>query len=304
MGKILSRIIFKRINLSIADNVLPESQCVFRSGRGTVSMIFTIRQLQEKCQKQRKDLFQVFIDLTKAFDTVNREALWLILRKLGCPEKLISILKLFHHDMKTTLNIGGKLAEPFTVGNGVKQGDTLAPTLFALYFSMVFQLAFKDSSESVYQTTGKLFNIKCFTARTKTMMSVIRELLYADDCVLLTHTETEMQHLMNSFETALELTISLKKTVLMYQPTFGKTYVEPSIYVYGQKLVVVPKFVYLGSILNCSNSFDDELCSRISKASHAFGILHKRLWSRHGISKHTKVKVYNACVLTVVLYFS
>ena len=273
-------------------------------------MIFTIRQLQEKCLKQCRDLFQGFIDLTKAFDTVNREALWLILGKLGCPKKLISILKLFHHDMKTTLNIGGKLAEPFTVGNGVKQGDTLAPTLFALYFSMVFQLAFKDSSKGVYiyyRTTGKLFNIKRFTARTKTMMCVIRELLYADNCALLTHTEMEMQHLMDSFEaacTALGLTISLKKTVLMYQPTPGKTYVEPSIHFYGQKLPVVPKFVYLGSTLNCSNSIDDEVGLRISKASHAFGILHKRLWSRHGISICTKVKVYNACVLTVLLYAS
>ena len=75
--------------------------------------------------------------------------------------------------MKTTLNIGGKLAEPF---NGVKQGETLAPTLFVL------QLAFKDSSEGVYiyyRTTRKLFNIKRFTARTKTMMSVIRELSHS-----------------------------------------------------------------------------------------------------------------------------
>ena len=131
--------------------------------------------------------------------------------------------------MKTTLNIGGKLAKPFAVGKGVKQGDTLAPTLFALYFSMVFQLAFKDSSKGVYiyyRTTGQLFNIKHFTTRTKKMMSVIRELLYADDCALLTHTEMEMQHLMDFFEaacTALGLTISLKKTVLMYQPTPGKT---------------------------------------------------------------------------------
>ena len=185
-------------------------------------MIFTIRQLQGKCQEQCRDLLQVFIDLTKAFGTVNHEALWLILRKLGCPEKLISILNFLHHDLKTTLNIGGKLAEPFTVGNGVKQEDTLALTLFAPHFSMVFQLAFKDSSEGVYiyyRTTGKLFHTKCFTARTKTMMSVIRELFYADDCALLTHTEMEMQHLMDSFEaacTALGLTISLKKTVLVY----------------------------------------------------------------------------------------
>ena len=89
----------------------------------------------------------------------------------------------------------------------------------------------------------------------------------------------------------------------MYQPTSGKTYVEPSIYVYGQKLAVVPKFVYLGT-LNCSNSIDDEVCLRISKANQAFGILHKRLWSHHGISMCTKVKVYNACVLTILLYAS
>ena len=151
-----------------------------------------------------------------------------------------------------------------------------------LYFSMVFQLAFKNSSEGVYihyRTTGKLFNIKRFTARTKTMMCEIRKLLYADDCALLIHSE------MDSFEaacTALGLTISLKKTVLMHQPTPGKTYVEPSIYVYGQKLAVVPKFVYLGSTLNCSSSIDDEVGLRISKTSQAFGILHKRLWSRHG----------------------
>ena len=175
---------------------------------------------------------------------------------------------------------------------------------------MVFQLAFKDSSEDVYiyyRTTGKLFNIKRFTARTKTMMCVIRELLYADDCALLTHTEMEMQHLIDSFEaacTALGLAISLKKNVLMYQPTSGKTYVEPSIYVYGQKLAVVPKFVYLGSTLNYSNSIDDKVDLRISKASHVFGILHKRLWSRRGISICTKVKVYNTCVLTVLLYAS
>ena len=223
---------------------------------------------------------------------------------------MISILKLFHHDIKTTLNIRSKLAVPFTVGNEIKQGDTLAPTLFALDFSMVFQLAFKNSSEGAYlyyRTTGKLFNIKRFTARTKTMMSLIRELLYADDCALLTHTEMEMQHLMDSFEaacTALGLTISLKLTVLMYQPILGKTYVEPSINVHGQKLAVVSKFVYLGSTLNYSNSIDDEVCLRINKASHEFGILHKRLWSRHGISKRTKVKVYNACVLTVLLYAS
>ena len=50
-------------------------QCGFTEDRGTVDMVFTARQLQEKCIEQRLPLYQVFVDLTKAFDTVNRDAL-------------------------------------------------------------------------------------------------------------------------------------------------------------------------------------------------------------------------------------
>ena len=140
-------------------------------------MIFPIRQLQEKCQKQCKDLFQMFLDPTKNFDTINLEAFWLIIGKLDCLEKIDFYFKTFHHNMKTTLNIWSKFAKAFTVGNGVKRRATLASSLFALFASM-------DSSEGVYiqyRTTVKLFNIKRFTSSTKTMRSVILELLYADD---------------------------------------------------------------------------------------------------------------------------
>ena len=55
--------------------ILPESQCGFRSGRGTADMVFTARQIQEKCREQNQDLYVVFVDLTKAFDMVNRDGL-------------------------------------------------------------------------------------------------------------------------------------------------------------------------------------------------------------------------------------
>ena len=48
-------------------------------------MIFTARQLQEKCQEHNMDLYMTFVDLTKAFDTVSREGLWKIMAKFGCP---------------------------------------------------------------------------------------------------------------------------------------------------------------------------------------------------------------------------
>jgi hypothetical protein len=59
-------------------------------------MIFAVRQLQEKCIEQNIPLYAVFIDLTKAFDTVSREALWKMLLKFGCPTKFVlNVLKQF-----------------------------------------------------------------------------------------------------------------------------------------------------------------------------------------------------------------
>ncbi len=60
-------------------------QCGFRTGRSTIDMIFSVRQLQEKCPKQRRPLFTAFIDLTKAFDLVSRRWLLNLLEKIGCP---------------------------------------------------------------------------------------------------------------------------------------------------------------------------------------------------------------------------
>ena len=82
-GKILARVMLNRLIVNMEHGLLPESQCGFRGGRGTVDMIFAARQLQEKCQEQYDELFITFIDLTKVFDTVSRDGLWLIMEKFG-----------------------------------------------------------------------------------------------------------------------------------------------------------------------------------------------------------------------------
>ena len=81
VSKILSRVLLNRLLLNICLAVIPESLSGFRYGRETTDMIFSVRQVQEKCIEQRVSLYQVFVDLTKAFDTVNRDALWTILGK-------------------------------------------------------------------------------------------------------------------------------------------------------------------------------------------------------------------------------
>ena len=83
--------------------MVSESQCGFRKHRGTVDMVFAIRQLQEKCVEQQQDLHLLFIDLTKAFDTVNGMALWSVLHELGCPPKFIQIIRSFHEGIAENL---------------------------------------------------------------------------------------------------------------------------------------------------------------------------------------------------------
>ena len=71
VGKRFARLFLNRLLKPVVPNILPESQCDFRPNRSTMDMIFTACQIQEKCQEQQFDLYQCFIDLTKAFDTVK-----------------------------------------------------------------------------------------------------------------------------------------------------------------------------------------------------------------------------------------
>jgi len=162
-GKILARILLNRPNQHLEQGLLPESQCGFRAGRGTVDIIFAARQLQEKCQEQHSDLLVTFVDLTKAFDTVSRDGLWKIMQKFGCPRKFITIVRQFHDGMMVKVLDDGDESEAFPVTNGVKQGCVLAPTLFSMVFSAMLTDAFRDCQDGIhirYRTDSRLFNLR------------------------------------------------------------------------------------------------------------------------------------------------
>ncbi|BHF81456.1 hypothetical protein SprV_0702458600 [Sparganum proliferum] len=142
-GNIFARILLNRLNNHLEQGLLPESQCGFRRHRVTTDMIFAARQLQEKCQKMRTHLYSTFVDLMKAFDTVNREGLWKIRRKFGCPERFIEMGCQLHDGMRARVTDYGAISEAFAVTNGVKQGCVLAPTLFSLMFSAMLMDAYR-----------------------------------------------------------------------------------------------------------------------------------------------------------------
>ena len=82
-GKILACVLLNRLIPTTAQENTPENQCGLRSNRGTVDMIFVLRQIQKKCREQDIGLYAAFIDLTKAFDTVSHDRLWKTLACLG-----------------------------------------------------------------------------------------------------------------------------------------------------------------------------------------------------------------------------
>nr|VZI08871.1 unnamed protein product [Spirometra erinaceieuropaei] len=143
-GKIFADILLNRLNNHLEQGLLPESQCGFRRHRGTTDMIFAARQLQEKCQEMRTHLYSTFVDLTKAFDTVNREGLWKIMQKFGCPERIIQMVRQLHDSIMARVADNGAVSAAFAVTNGVKQGCMLTPTLFSLMFSAMLMDAYRD----------------------------------------------------------------------------------------------------------------------------------------------------------------
>ena len=137
------------------------------------SLQLAARQLQEKSREQHMPLYMAFIDLSKAFDMVNRQALWRILLKVGCPEKFVRVLRLLHDEMSASvLGGGGSEIDPFTVGAGVKQGCVIAPTLFSIYISCILQIVeaegtLPDGIEIMYRVDGGLFRLCRLKANTK-----------------------------------------------------------------------------------------------------------------------------------------
>ena len=308
-GKILARVVLNRLISAVSEPSLPESQCGFRPGRSTIDMVFSVRQVQEKCIEQRMDLYVVFIDLTKAFDTVNREALWVILSKLGCPKKFTNIIRLFHDDMVGLVLAGSDSSAPFEISNGVKQGCVLAPVLFNLFFTCVLNHALGDLDRGIYikyRLDGSLFDLRRLNAKTRTVERLVIDALFADDCALMAHTEVDLQFIVSKFAEASQLfglTISLGKTEVLYQPSPGPTVQPPPTITIGDTtLKTVEHFKYLGSVISSDGSLDREISARISKASQALGRLRTRVMTHKSIKLDTKIKVYKAVVLTSLLY--
>ena len=308
-SKIFAKILLARFNKHVANVVLPESQCGFRADRSTADMIFVCRQLLEKSREQRVPLSIAYVDLQEAFDTVNREALLQVVKRFGCPPIFVSMLRALHTGTVATVVSGSSSSEPFPVTVGVKQGCVLAPVLFNVYLVAVSMLALgverHNNAGGVsirYRFDGGAFNLQRLKARTRVSHSTVRDLQYADDAAIVCSSAEELQQeldIQNVAYARMGLRINPRKTEVMH----GSVEADPSPITLNQAtLPVTTNFTYLGSIISSDCSVDTEIINRIGKASASFGQLRERVYLNRDLSIKTKMSVYNAIVLAILLY--
>ena len=114
---------------------------------------FSVRQIHEKAIEQQQEIFIVFVDFSKAFDTVDRDLLWQVFRTFGCPERLMVIIRLFHDGKKTNVCGGDEQANNFPINHGTKQRCAQVPSLLTLFLSVLIMKMGNETSIGVYIRT-------------------------------------------------------------------------------------------------------------------------------------------------------
>nr|VZH92205.1 unnamed protein product [Spirometra erinaceieuropaei] len=260
----------------------------------------------------RTHLYSTFVDLTKAFDTVNREGLWKIMQKFGLSGAIYSdgasAARRYDgasHGQRSCL--GGIRSDQRSEA-GMRAGAYPLQS-YVLCHAVGRIPRPTPGTRIAYRTDGHLLNQRRMHFQSRVSTTTVHELLFADDCILNTTSEEDMQRSTNMFSAACEnfgLIINKQKTVVMHQPpppnTATRSNVPSQISVNGNQLQVVENFPCLGSTLSRNIKIDDEFARRISKASQTFGHLQSTVWNRHGLQLSTKLKIYKTIILPTLLY--
>ena len=112
---------------------LPDIQAGFRKGRGTRDQIANICWIIEKARELQRNIYFCFTDYAKAFDCVDDNRLWKILKQMGIPDHLTCILRNLNAGQEATVRTGHGTMDWFHIGKGVDQGCILSPYFFNFY---------------------------------------------------------------------------------------------------------------------------------------------------------------------------
>ena len=126
---------------------LPDVQAGFRKGRGTRDQIANIRWIIKKAREFQKNIYFCLIDYAKAFDYVDDNKLWKILKEMGIPDHLTCLLRNLYASQVAIVRTGRGTTDWFQAGKGARQGCILPPCLFNLYAEYMMRNAVLDQGQ-------------------------------------------------------------------------------------------------------------------------------------------------------------
>ena len=139
-AKIYNLLLLNRIRPEL-DKLLRKNQNGFRQGRSTVGQILTIRRVLEGIRSKNLEAITLFIDFSKAFDSIHREKMSEILSAYGLPQKIIQAIKMLYINTKSMVRTPDGDTDFFEIVAGVLQGDTLAPYLFIICLDYALRIS-------------------------------------------------------------------------------------------------------------------------------------------------------------------
>ena len=125
-AKIYNKLLLNRIRSEV-EPILRKNQNGFRPGRSTLGQILTLRRIIEEITFCNKTAALIFVDFSKAFDSVNRDTMFEILELYGIPKEIIEAIKVFYTNTQATVLTPDGETDSFDILAGILQGDTLAP---------------------------------------------------------------------------------------------------------------------------------------------------------------------------------
>ena len=266
------------------DRTLREEQAGFRPKRGTIEQLFILRNIIEQSFEWNSNVYMIFVDFQKAFDSIHRETLWKIMESYGIPEKLIKIIKALYKDTKVAVIHNGNKTDWFDIQSGVKQGCVMSGFLFLLVVDWVMRRTTEDKPR------GLKWNHDEF----------LEDLDYADDIVLLSQTWNDAQEKLDrlaNFGERTGLKINIDKTESM-----RINCTNPVLFtIWTDGIKEVDKFTYLGGMVTKWGGANEDMLSRIGKARYAYHKL-KNVWNSSVYRRKTKLKIFESNVISVLLY--
>ena len=148
---------------------LPNVQAGFRKGRGTRDQIANNRWTMEKAREFQKNIYFCFIDYAKAFDCVDHNKLWKILKETEIPDHLTCFLRNLYAGQEARIRTGHGTTDWFQIGKGERQGYVLSPCLFNFYAEYIMRSTGLEETQTGIKIAGRNLN----------------NLRYADDTTLM-----------------------------------------------------------------------------------------------------------------------